>query len=270
MVVPWAAAQRNEEVTEPRSDLLRKPAGSRPLGVAENDVASHVRSMFSAVAPRYDRANHLLSAATDIYWRHQAARRIARELPARAKALDICCGTGDMSFALARRLRAGQTLWAADFSHAMLLEAQRKAARRKQAGPLGWIEADALQLPWRDDSLDAVLTGYGFRNLAGYEAGLREFHRVLKPGGRLYILEFFRPELPVLKPLYEWYFSHILPRLGHWLTGRRAAYEYLPRSVAHFATVRELAAWMRQAGFADVGFRRLTGGITALHWGVKQ
>lgn len=236
--------------------------------MAEEDVAGHVRAMFSAVAPHYDRANHLLSAATDIYWRHEAARRIVRELPAGAKVLDICCGTGDMSFALAKRLRNGQMLWAADFSHAMLREAQSKAARGRP-GPLGWIEADALRLPWRDGSLDAVLTGYGFRNLAGYEAGLREFYRVLKPGGRLYILEFFRPELPVLRPIYEWYFSHILPWLGHWLTGRRAAYEYLPRSVAHFATAGELAAWMRTAGFAEVRYRRLMGGITALHWGMK-
>ncbi len=257
-------------MTEPQSEHLRKPAGSRPVGVAESDVAGHVRAMFSAVAPHYDRANHLLSAATDIYWRHQAARRIARELPVRAKVLDICCGTGDMSFALARRLHTGQALWAADFTHAMLLEGRRKAARHKSTGPSGWIEADALRLPWPDGSLDAVMTGYGFRNLTGYEAGLREFHRVLKPGGRLYILEFYRPELPVLKPLYEWYFSHILPRLGHWLTGRRAAYEYLPRSVAHFATVHELVGWMRTAGFAEVEFRRLTGGITALHWGVKK
>ncbi len=241
--------------------------GTRPEGVAAGEAARHVREMFNAVAPRYDRANHLLSLATDMYWRRETAERIRRELPDPAELLDICCGTGDLSFALAARLRPSQRVWSADFSHAMLLEAGKKSASRP--APRAWLEADALRLPFADSSLHAVATSFGFRNLGDYLAGLREFARVLRPGGRLYILEFFQPSAPIFGRLYHWYFTRILPRLGHWLTGRLAPYQYLPRSVAHFATPQELAAWMRAAGFEPVTWRRLSGGICALHCGQK-
>ncbi len=242
--------------------------GTRPEGVDAVDAPRHVRDMFNAVAHRYDRANHLLSLSTDMYWRRVTARRIARELPPSADLLDICCGTGDLSFALASRLRPSQRVWSADFSHAMLLEAGKKSGSRP--APRGWLEADALRLPFPAARFDAVATSYGFRNLGDYGAGLREFARILRPGGRLYILEFFRPAVPVFAGIYEWYFSRILPRLGHWLTGRLAPYQYLPRSVAHFATPAELAGWMRAAGFERVEWRRLTGGICALHTGIAR
>lgn len=239
--------------------------GARPEGISADAAARHVREMFNAVAPRYDFANHLLSLATDVYWRRIAAARIVRELPPQAEVLDICCGTGDLSFALATRLGPGQRVWSADFSHAMLISARRKTATRR--GPSAWLEADALRLPFPDRRFQAVCTSFGFRNLSSYRGGLLEFARVLAPGGRLYILEFFQPEIPGLAAIYNFYFTRILPRLGYWLTGRRSAYQYLPRSVAHFATPAELAGWMQAAGLEAVNWRRLSGGICALHTG---
>jgi demethylmenaquinone methyltransferase / 2-methoxy-6-polyprenyl-1,4-benzoquinol methylase len=232
-------------------------SGSRPRGTSgEQEAARWVRAMFGRVARRYDAANHLLSFNLDRFWRARAAARLRTVLEApSARALDLCCGTGDLLFALG----AARTL-GIDFCHPMLVRARRKGARYL-------VEADALRLPLRDASLDAVATAFGFRNLANYPAGLAEMLRVLRPGGVAAILEFSQPPNPLFGALYGFYSRRLLPLAGGFLSGARDAYTYLPESVGRFPAPSELAAMMREAGFADVRWERMTGGIVALHIG---
>ena len=192
--------------------------GTRPEGTAtEADASRKVREMFTQIAPSYDRLNHLLSLQLERVWR----MRVARELEAilqrpDATVLDLCCGTGDLTFALARAGRA--QVIGADFSHAMLVRARSKSASapidRTSDVPITFFEADALRLPFSAASFDVVTTAFGFRNLANYEDGLREILRVLKPGGTLAILEFTEPAAGVLGNLYRWYFRNVLPELA--------------------------------------------------------
>ncbi|HWQ54339.1 MAG TPA: class I SAM-dependent methyltransferase [Bryobacteraceae bacterium] len=230
--------------------------GTTPEGVAgEQETARWVRGMFGRVAHRYDLANHLLSFHIDRYWRASTVRTVRRVLDRPgARALDLCCGTGDLLLAL------GPGAIGADFCHPMLVRALRKGAARV-------VEADALRLPFPDASLDLVTTGFGFRNLANYQAGLDEMRRVLRPGGMAAILEFSQPPNRVFAALYSFYSRRILPAIGGALSGSRDAYTYLPESVRKFPAPDELAAMMRAAGFAAVTWRRMTGGIVALHTG---
>lgn len=222
--------------------------------------------MFAAVAPRYDLANHVLSLARDIAWRRATAREL-REALARpgSFAVDACCGTGDLSLALAR-VSAG-TVVGTDFCHPMLHLARRKASN--QTRPIFFLEADTLRLPFRDGSLDVVSMAFGFRNLASYTRGLEEMHRVLKPGGWLAILEFSQVRWPVVGPVFRFYFHHILPRVGTWISGVSGPYQYLPDSVSRFPDQERLAALMREAGFGNVRYRNFTAGVSALHLGQK-
>lgn len=229
--------------------------GTAPRGAAgEEEAARWVRRMFGRVARRYDFLNHLLSFNLDRRWRARAVRelRAALERPG-ARALDVCCGTGDLLAAL-----GGLGI---DFCHPMLL-----AARRKMPDA-ALVEADALALPLADASLDVAATAFGFRNLANYEKGLRELRRVLKPGGVAAILEFSQPPSALFAALYGFYSKRILPAIGGAVSGERGAYEYLPSSVRMFPGAEQLAAMMREAGFAEVRFKRMTGGIVALHLG---
>jgi demethylmenaquinone methyltransferase/2-methoxy-6-polyprenyl-1,4-benzoquinol methylase len=164
------------------------------------------------------------------------------------------------------RYSAGMVL-GADFCHPMLQRAEEKARRR--TGKIFFLEADTLALPFRDESLDVVSVAFGFRNLASYEEGLREMRRVLKRGGTLAILEFSTVRWPVFGPLFRFYFHHILPRLGTWISGVSGPYQYLPASVSRFPDQEELAAAMRKTGFAKVRYRNFTGGVAALHLGEK-
>jgi demethylmenaquinone methyltransferase/2-methoxy-6-polyprenyl-1,4-benzoquinol methylase len=233
------------------------PAGAR----SEQEAARWVRAMFGRVAHRYDLANHLLSFNMDRYWRAHTARRLGGVLaqPA-ARVLDICCGTGDLMLAFERRHPAGFPVMGSDFCHPMLV-----AARGKVSGQL--FEADALDLPLPDASLDLISAAFGFRNLANYEGGLREMRRVLRTGGVAAILEFSQPPNPLFGAVYSFYSRRILPVVGGALSGSRDAYTYLPESVRKFPAPTELAEMMRAAGFAAVEFERLTGGIVALHLG---
>ena len=233
------------------------PAGAR----SEQEAAAWVRSMFGRVAHRYDLANHLLSFNIDRHWRAHTVRRV-REILARpdARVLDICCGTGDLVIALEKPARA--RVLGSDFCHPMLT-----AARGKTSAPL--FESDALRLPIADASLDLITAAFGFRNLANYEAGLREMLRVLKPGGTAAILEFSTPPNAVFRELYHFYSRRILPWIGGAISGSRDAYLYLPESVRKFPGASVLAEDMRNVGFGDVGYEYLTGGIVALHMGVK-
>ena len=220
--------------------------------------------MFAAVAPRYDFLNHFLSCGTDIAWRRATARALRAKLEAPGSiAVDVCCGTGDLALALARH--SAGTVMGADFCHPMLVRGIAKA--RVAAKAVWFFEADTLALPFRDDSLDVVSVAFGFRNLANYRAGLAEMRRVLKPGGVVAILEFSRVRWPVFGPLFRFYFHHILPRLGTWISGVEGPYQYLPESVSRFPDQESLAAALAEAGFSKVSYRNFLGGVAALHLG---
>ena len=248
--------------------------GTRPEGVqSEADASRKVREMFSQIAPRYDLLNHLLSLQFDRLWRARVTRR-AQPILNRADAvvLDLCCGTGDLALSLAA---AGDArVIGADFAHPMLVRAKEKcasavgAASRRSFHELSFYEADALRLPFADHSFDLVTTAFGFRNLANYEAGLREIFRVLKPGATLAILEFTEPPAGILGDLYRWYFRRVLPRIGGWLSGDRSAYTYLPASVTRFFSPRELASLLQTVGYSNVDFSLWTFGTVALHTAV--
>jgi demethylmenaquinone methyltransferase/2-methoxy-6-polyprenyl-1,4-benzoquinol methylase len=235
--------------------------GTAPPGARnEREAAAWVRGMFARVARRYDLANHLLSFNIDRLWRARTVRRVRPILErSGARVLDICCGTGDLTLALARECRA--PVFGSDFCHPMLVAARGK-------GAAGLFEADALRLPLRDASLDLVTVAFGFRNLANYGAGLAEMRRVLRPNGMAAILEFSEPPNPVFAALYHFYSRRILPLIGGALSGSRDAYTYLPESVRKFPSPEELADQMRRGGFEEVRYERFTGGIATLHLGV--
>jgi len=249
--------------------------GTRPEGAqSEQDASRKVREMFTEIAPRYDFLNHLLSFEQDRVWRTRTARRLRPILQRRdARVLDLCCGTGDLAFALARSGPARVT--GADFSHAMLVRATTKSKTRARdpkagsAAPATFLEADALQLPFADSSFDLVTTAFGFRNLANYESGLREIQRVLRPGGTLAILEFTEPPPGLAGDLYRWYCRTALPKIGGLLSGNKNAYKYLPASVARFFQPDELVSVMCQAGFVSVEYQLWTLASVAFHTGVK-
>jgi demethylmenaquinone methyltransferase/2-methoxy-6-polyprenyl-1,4-benzoquinol methylase len=243
--------------------------GARPEGALdEQSSAAAVRQMFDTIAPRYDLLNHILSCNIDRLWWWRAARRFGHILVRpEARVLDICCGTGDMTMALLRRRpTAAEPILAADFSHQMLRRgAQKFTARRANAIP---IEADALHLPVAAQSLDLITSAFGFRNIANYYAGLTEFHRALRPGGELGILDFSEPP-GVIGKLYAFYFRRVLPAIGGVLSGMGSAYSYLPSSVERFPPPSEMLALMRSAGFTEVSWTPYTFGIAGLWRGVK-
>jgi len=246
---------------------MNSTGGTAPPGASdERQAAAWVRAMFGRVAGRYDFLNHLLSANLDRLWRRRTVRRLGPWLSRPdSVVMDLCCGTGDLLLALQAR-HAG-VVFGCDFCHPMLVEARRKLARRRK--PSALIEADVLQLPVRSATLDLVTAAFGFRNLTNYEGGLREMHRVLRPGGAAAILEFSQPPNRIFRRLYEIYSRRILPRIGGWVSGSREAYQYLPDSVRRFPGAEELAGQMRRAGFTAVEFERFSGGIVALHIGRK-
>jgi demethylmenaquinone methyltransferase/2-methoxy-6-polyprenyl-1,4-benzoquinol methylase len=239
--------------------------GATPEGARSEQEAAHwVRAMFGRVAHRYDLANHLLSFHIDHLWRARTVRRVRPVLQRPgARALDLCCGTGDLVVALQRA--CPRPALGADFCHPMLVAAGAKAARLPVRPLL--FEADALRLPVRDGALDLVTVAFGFRNLANYEEGLREMRRVLRPGGMAAILEFSQPPNAAFAAVYGFYSRRVLPWIGGLLTGSRDAYTYLPESIRKFPAAPRLAEDMRQAGFTRVGYERFTGGIVALHVG---
>lgn len=229
----------------------------------EEEHSRAVRAMFSGIARRYDLLNHLLSANIDKRWRRKVRKILADTLSKEdAKVLDVACGTGDLSIELSSGARAA--IIGTDFCRPMLSVAQGKNAK------IPWIEADALQLSFPDRSFDAVTIAFGLRNLASVESGLNEFHRILKSGGQLVVLEFSSPVVPGFRKLFDLYFSHVLPRIGGLISGERGAYEYLPDSVSKFPDQRSLAAMITESGFQNVTFKNLTGGIAAIHTGQKE
>jgi demethylmenaquinone methyltransferase / 2-methoxy-6-polyprenyl-1,4-benzoquinol methylase len=242
--------------------------GAKPMGADdEASAAQNVRQMFNSIAPRYDLLNHVLSASVDRLWWWQTARRFRAVLAdPDAAVLDVCCGTGHMTMALLKgRPRGARPILAADFARAMLSRASDRFSGRgpELPGAIA-LEADALHLPLRSQSLDLVVTAFGFRNLANYEAGLREFHRVLKPGGQLGILDFSEPG-GLLGKIYAIYFRRALPAIGRLLCGEEGPYRYLPTSVGNFPPPEEMLAMMRAAGYEDAGWQPYTFGIAGLY-----
>ncbi|MGP8184560.1 MAG: ubiquinone/menaquinone biosynthesis methyltransferase [Terracidiphilus sp.] len=251
--------------------------GARPAGaVDEAGAALAVRQMFDSIAPRYDLLNHLLSANVDRLWWRRTARRFRGVLVRPdAAVLDICCGTGDLTMAMLRHRPSGaRPIFAADFSRNMLARGARKFGPAPDRGRQGGapfalpLEADALHLPLRSESLDLIVTAFGFRNLINYEAGLREFYRALKPGGQLGILEFSEPGGWMGKA-YALYFRRVLPTIGRWICGKDGPYEYLPNSVGEFPPPDELLAMMRSAGYTERFWQPFTFGIAGLYTAVR-
>jgi demethylmenaquinone methyltransferase/2-methoxy-6-polyprenyl-1,4-benzoquinol methylase len=246
--------------------------GAKPIGAQDEvSAAQSVQEMFNSIAPRYDLLNHILSANIDRLWWRKTARRFQTILSnPDAAVLDICCGTGDMTVALLKHRPAGsRPILAADFAHAMLSRGMQKFSTRglHNASAIA-LEADALHLPLRSESLDLIVTAFGFRNLANYEAGLREFHRVLKPGGQLGILEFSEPGRLIGKA-YSLYFHHVLPAIGRLICGKDGPYSYLPASVGSFPTPSEMIALMNRAGYRDSGWKSYTFGVAGLYTAVR-
>lgn len=229
------------------------------------DFAGQVNRMFDRVASRYDALNSLMTAGLHHRWRERAGERT--ELAPGDSALDVCCGTGDLALELAKRVTPGGHVVGCDFSEPMLDLAREKAAARGTDG-VRFEWADALQLPYDGERFDAVTVGFGVRNLADLDRGLRELARVLKPGGRAVILEITTPTRPPLSFFYSLWFDRIVPLLGAFSSDPEA-YSYLPESVRSFPSPRGLAEKMDAAGFQQIRYTVLAGGIIAIHSGVR-
>jgi demethylmenaquinone methyltransferase/2-methoxy-6-polyprenyl-1,4-benzoquinol methylase len=230
---------------------------------AANEHAGRVREMFAGIAKRYDLLNHLLSGNVDKRWRRIVAERVREKLSSSSSLiLDVACGTGDLSLTLFEN--TGARVVGTDFCRPMLEIAAGKTSDR-----IPLIEGDALNLPFRDGAFEVVTIAFGLRNLASVEGGLAELRRVLKPGGWVAVLEFSRPANAVMRPLFGLYFTRVLPLMGGLVSGSPMAYSYLPASVQRFPDQEQLSLLMQQAGFEQVRFENLTGGIAALHMGKR-
>ena len=224
------------------------------------------REMFTSIAPRYDFLNRLLSVGQDKYWRQRAIDLL--DPMENERILDVATGTGDMVIEVAKRNLSVQ-IFGIDFSQRMLDLGRIKIARN------GYNQAVSLQigsgecLPFADESFDGVICAFGIRNFADVQLGLREFFRVLKPGGRVVVLEFSIPQNQFLKTAYEWYFNLILPKIGNIISGHLNAYSYLPESVANFPSQKKFIKWIEKIGFKKVSFSELTFGIVSIHRGYK-
>lgn len=250
------------------SQSKQSVVGAAPVGATDREAASRaVREMFTSIAHRYDLLNHVLSLNTDRYWWWRASRTFCHILKrSDSRVLDLCCGTGDMTFALKKRAgKATPEIVGADFSHAMLYRATVKSRGTK----LRWVEADALNLPLPNGHFDLVTSAFGFRNLADYDAGLLEIYRVLRRDGEIGILDFGEPK-GLLGRLYRFYFRHVLPKIGTILSGVRGPYAYLPASVARFPEPKEMLERMKYAGFEEVSWTPYTFGIAGLYRGKKR
>lgn len=239
------------------------------MTVSVSKDPARIARMFDAIARRYDTLNHLLSAGFDRRWRRKAVTALG--FTGRERVLDMCTGTGDLAIE-AVTSRAGQAaeVVGADFSSEMLHLAAGKVQRAALDGRIRLLRGDATSVPFADGTFDAAMVAFGIRNVLDPDAACREFHRVLRPGGRLAILEFGAPRLPGLRTLYLSYFRYVLPAVGRLVSKHQDAYEYLPASVMAFPTGEAFAGRLRDAGFSTATFRRLTGGIVYLYVAVKD
>ena len=224
-----------------------------------------VRGMFSAIAPRYDLLNHLLSFNIDRRWRRRAIDALAWHNAPAGTYVDLCAGTLDVAATLAREAGFRGRVLGADFAEPML-----RAGREKITTRVSPVVADALELPLPNECMSGAIVAFGIRNVSDLDVGLREVYRILDRGARFVILEFTTPRNPLMRSLYHFYFHRLLPLIGGLVSGHRTAYRYLPASVAQFPGEEELARRMGQAGFADVKWMSLSFGIAAIHVGTKQ
>jgi demethylmenaquinone methyltransferase/2-methoxy-6-polyprenyl-1,4-benzoquinol methylase len=230
--------------------------------------AAEIRQMFTAIAHRYDFLNHLLSLNIDRIWRRKAVQLLKEPLgKPEALCLDLCCGTGDLSFAM--RAHGVARIVGSDFSHTMLQRNQEKIRRRQLGSGIFIVEADALSLPFESNSFDGLAIAFGLRNLESVGAGLTEMNRVLKPGGKLVVLEFSRMTHPLLDRAFQYYFLNILPRIGALFSRHPSAYSYLPASVLQFPNQGQLKGVFLDCGFRNVSYQNLSAGIAAIHYGEK-
>jgi len=222
-----------------------------------------IAGMFDAIAPRYDLLNHLLSAGIDRHWRSRAIR--ALRLTGRECVLDLCTGTADLAIAARRARPPAARVVGIDFAGAMLLMGAQKIRRARLSGGIALARGDAMRIPVADASVDAVTIGFGIRNVEEPEVALRDVARVLKPGGRLVVLEFAIPTTPLFKAVYLTYFRHILPRIGRAVSRHDAAYGYLPASVGAFASPDAFITLLRNVGFRDVSADPMTFGSVYMY-----
>ncbi|HVJ87566.1 MAG TPA: bifunctional demethylmenaquinone methyltransferase/2-methoxy-6-polyprenyl-1,4-benzoquinol methylase UbiE [Caulifigura sp.] len=243
------------------------------METAVDKSGDRIKRMFGGIAPRYDLLNHTLSGGVDTYWRARTVRLVKPE--GTEPILDLCTGTGDLAFAYAKAGRLAVPIVGADFTPEMIDRANQKLKRAEAAGkvPGGLMQfqvADAQELPFENDRFQIVSVAFGLRNVADTMRGLREMTRVCRPGGRVAVLEFSKPQSKAFNAVYQAYFRTVLPRVGQIVSGSRdLAYEYLPQSVAEFPCGRELAGMMEQTGLESVQFKPLTFGIATLYWGRK-
>lgn len=239
---------------------------SSPASIDKSN--SRVREMFRQIAPRYDAMNHLLSLNIDRYWRWRAVRRL-RITPGKP-VLDTCTGTGDLAIAIARKAGSDCEVVGSDFCHAMLEIARRKGSRGESTKGIDFLEADSQVLPFDTGTFGCVTVAFGLRNVADTDQGLREMTRVCADGGQVMVLEFSKPTLPVLRGLYGYYFTNVLPKIGQWLArNNKDAYSYLPESVGQFPDGQALADRMEAAGLTDVKYTPLTMGVATIYEGTK-
>lgn len=224
---------------------------------------AYVRAMFAAIAPTYDRLNRILSLRLDLRWRKQAVAQLGWERAPDGIYLDLCAGTLDFAATLAQRPGFRGRVVGADFVPRML------SLGRSKARGLEPVTADALELPFSDGMFNGAMVGWGLRNLADLDRGIAELARVLRPGSRIVILDMATPPRQPLRALYLWYFERLLPRIGRLVSKHTSAYEWLPASARVFPSPAELAVRIARAGFTDVRYTLLTGGVTALHVGVR-
>lgn len=236
------------------------PEAAPKAGAAREE---QVQQIFSEIAPRYDLLNHVLSLNIDKSWRRRAVDTLEWEARAEGTYLDACAGTYDLALELAKRPSFRGEVVASDFAQPMLAEGLGKITEASIRPVCG----DSLRLPFGDDVFDGATVGFGVRNLARLEQGLAEFQRVLKPGRRLVVLEFTVPPNPIVRAGYHMYFHHVLPVVGRIVSGHPWAYTYLPESVKEFPGPRALSELFESAGFGETGWKLVSGGIAAIHWG---
>ena len=223
--------------------------------------------MFDSIAPTYDRLNHLLSMDVDRLWRRHAIRAVVDGTPQRI--LDVACGTGDSTVAIARSAAEGSRVTGVDISEGMMALVRSKAEKAGVADRISLAVADGEALPYEEGAFDRVTCAFGIRNFEHKELGLKEFHRVLRAGGRAVILELSLPEKKGLRKLYDLYFLHLLPKIGGWVSGEKEAYRYLPASVHGFPPEGEFRRMMEAAGFRNVTGKAMTFGLCRMFVGEK-
>ena len=228
--------------------------------------AQAVNRFFSDIAPEYDLANRVMSSGVDVLWRRYLARRVSASKPERL--LDLATGSGDVAFTLAKKVRSAREILGMDFCQPMLDVAIKKKARARNGDMISFQQGDCLNLPLEDNAFDTVTISFGLRNLEDRHRGLMEMKRVLRPGGRLLVLEFTQPDRWI-RSLYYWYLKRVIPKLSGKITGNEDAYEYLSASIEQFPEKAELALELERAGFSNIRAKGLTFSIAAVHEGTK-